>query len=202
MEKRQLHTRRLAIPDVVAVTPQRLEDERGYFYECWNQRRLASEGFHWSFAQENVAVSRRAGTIRGLHFQAPPHEQGKLVRCSRGRIFDVAVDCRRGSPWFGRWVGEELAPASGRLLFIPAGFLHGYATLEDDSEVVYQCTGPYAAAAETAVRHDDPDLAIDWPIGGRAPILSPRDARAGSFRDLVSPFNYDQPGAEHRAADE
>lgn len=175
---------------VVVLTPRRFGDDRGFFSECWNRRTLDAAGLHLpDFVQENHSLSRRAGTLRGLHFQAPPHVQGKLVRCGRGRLFDVAVDARRGSPTYGHWFGTELSFDNGRQLWVPAGFLHGLLTLEPDTEVIYKCTGHYAPEAEGAVRWDS--VGIDWPLDG-APVLSAKDAAAPPFGDFESPFDYEE----------
>ena len=134
--------------------------------------------------------SSRPWTLRGLHAQAPPHAQAKLVRCLRGRARDVAVDIRAGSPTFGRWVAQDLSADEGRQMFIPAGVLHGVLTLAPDTEVLYLCSAPYEPTAQWAVRYDDPDLGIDWGLGGAAPMLSERDAAAPFLRDLDTPFRF------------
>lgn len=133
-------------------------------------------------------MSRDRGTVRGLHFQAPPHAQGKLVRCGRGALFDVAVDIRVGSPTYGQWVGEELSYENGRQLWIPAGFLHGFMTLEPDTEIIYKCTDHYAPECDGAVAWDS--CGIDWPIDGIEPILSDKDAAAPILSDFESPFEW------------
>lgn len=170
------------------LTPRRFADARGWFSEVWNRQTLAGLGVAVDFVQDNHSFSQEPGTIRGLHFQAPPHAQAKLVRCARGRVFDVAVDIRRGSPTFGQWLGTELSAENGRQLLIPEGFLHGFATLEPACEVLYKCSEVYAPACDGAVRFDDPDLAIDWGIDVAAAILSDKDRAAPSFRDFASPF--------------
>lgn len=139
------------------------------------------------FVQDNHSLSRQAGTVRGLHYQAPPHAQGKLVRCGRGRLFDVAVDGRRGSPTFGRWFGAELSFENGRQLWIPAGFLHGFVTREPDTEVVYKCTAHYDREADGAVAWDS--LGIDWDVSN--PVLSDKDRAAPAFADWKSPFTFE-----------
>ncbi len=174
-----------ALPGVVVLTPRRFGDARGFFAETWNARRFAEAGIEADFVQDNHSLSARAGTLRGLHYQAPPHAQGKLVRCGRGALFDVAVDARRGSPTYGRWTGAELSAENGRQLWIPAGFLHGFVTLQDETEVVYKCTDYYAPEADGAVRWDS--CGIDWPLPG-APVLSDKDAAAPAFADWESPF--------------
>lgn len=179
-----------SLPGVVRLTPRRFGDHRGFFSESWNRRTLEAAGLDLpEFVQDNHSFSTAAGTIRGLHYQAPPFAQGKLVRCGRGRIFDVAVDIRRGSPTYGQWVGEELSFENGRQLWIPAGFLHGFLTLEEDSEIIYKCTAHYAPEADGAVRWDS--VGIDWPLQGLTPILSDKDAAAPALEDFHSPFTWE-----------
>ena len=178
------------LPGVLILTPRRFGDARGWFSEVWNRRTLAAQGIDIDFVQDNHSLSRAAGTVRGLHFQSPPHAQAKLVRCGRGRVFDVAVDIRRGSPTFGQWAGAELSAESGRQLLIPAGFLHGFVTREPDSELLYKCSDVYAPDCDGAVRFDDPDLGIDWGIDPAAAILSDKDRAAPLFRNFATPFVY------------
>lgn len=175
---------------VMIVTPRRFADARGWFSEVWNKAALAAAGITSDFVQDNHSQSRATGTLRGLHYQSPPHAQAKLVRCSRGRILDVAVDIRRGSPTFGHWTGIEISAEDGRQLFVPAGFLHGFVTREDDCEVLYKCSDVYAPDCDGAVRFDDPDLAIDWGIAPGAAILSDKDRAAPPFRNFATPFVY------------
>jgi dTDP-4-dehydrorhamnose 3,5-epimerase len=176
---------------VLILTPRRFSDERGFFSESWNRRSLEEAGVHLpEFVQENHSFSRQAGTLRGLHYQAPPHAQGKLVRCGRGRLFDVAVDARRGSPTYGRWFGTELSFENGRQLWVPAGFLHGLLTRDPDTEVIYKCTAHYAPEAEGEVRWDS--VGIDWGLEGE-PLLSEKDAAAVPFEAFDSPFTWDEP---------
>jgi len=173
---------------VAILTPVRHGDARGFFSESWNRRRMAEHGLDFDFVQDNHSFSERAGTVRGLHFQAPPHAQAKLVRCGRGRLFDVAVDIRRGSPSFGRWVGVELSFDNGRQLLVPEGFLHGFVTREPDTEIVYKCSDYYAPDCDGAVRFDDPDIGIDWGIDPKRAVLSDKDRAAPRLRDFESPF--------------
>ena len=175
---------RTALEGVVVITPARLGDARGFFSESWSRRALAEAGIEVDFVQDNHSLSRAGGTVRGLHYQAPPAAQAKLVRCGRGRLLDVAVDARRGSPSYGRWTAHELSFDDGRQLFVPEGFLHGFATLEPDTEVVYKCSDYYSPAHDGAVRWDS--LGIDW--GVAEPVLSDKDARAPAFADWQSPF--------------
>ncbi|MEZ5778802.1 MAG: dTDP-4-dehydrorhamnose 3,5-epimerase [Paracoccaceae bacterium] len=178
------------LPGVLVLTPRRFGDARGWFSEVWNKATLASIGIATDFVQDNHSHSRDVGTVRGLHFQSPPHAQAKLVRVGRGRVLDVAVDIRKGSPTFGQWTGVELSAENGRQLLIPAGFLHGFITRETDSEVLYKCSDVYAPDCDGAVRFDDPDLSIDWGINSAMAILSDKDRNAPLFRDFVSPFTY------------
>ena len=180
-----------SLPGVVILTPARFGDARGFFSESWSRRRLAEAGIDIDFVQDNHSVSARAGTLRGLHFQSPPHAQAKLVRCGRGALYDVAVDIRRGSATYGQWVGVELSAENGRQLLIPAGFLHGFVTRADDTEIVYKCSDYYAPDCDGAVRFDDPDLAIDWGIDAASAVLSPKDLAAERFADFQSPFVYE-----------
>ncbi|OCX66417.1 dTDP-4-dehydrorhamnose 3,5-epimerase [Thioclava sp. SK-1] len=179
-----------ALPGVVIVTPPRFGDHRGFFSESWNRKKLESEGLHLpEFVQDNHSLSREKGTVRGLHFQSPPHAQGKLVRCGRGSVFDVAVDVRRGSPTYGQWVGETLSFENGKQLWIPGGFLHGFMTLETDSELVYKCTDHYAPDCDGAVKWDS--CGIDWPIDDITPIISEKDEKAQSLSDFDTPFTFE-----------
>ncbi|MBU2957256.1 dTDP-4-dehydrorhamnose 3,5-epimerase [Paracoccus sp. 1_MG-2023] len=174
--------------DVLILTPRRHGDARGFFSESWNRETLAKAGVHLpEFVQDNHSLSTQVGTVRGLHYQSPPHAQGKLVRCGRGSLFDVAVDARRGSPTYGQWFGAELSFENGRQLWIPAGFLHGFATLQPDTEIVYKCTAHYDAASDGAVAWDS--LGIDW--GVDAPILSDKDRAAPAFADWRTPFTHE-----------
>lgn len=175
---------------VLIITPTRFGDDRGFFSESWNKDRLASHGITAEFVQDNHSLSRQVGTVRGLHFQTPPHAQGKLVRCGRGRLMDVAVDIRRGSPTYGQHVAVELSFENGRQLWIPAGFAHGFVTLVPDTEIVYKCTDYYAPDCDRALRFDDPQIAIDWGIPADAAILSAKDAAAPYLANLDNPFVY------------
>ncbi|QUS36419.1 dTDP-4-dehydrorhamnose 3,5-epimerase [Falsirhodobacter algicola] len=178
-----------ALPGVRVLTPRRFGDARGFFAETWNRQTLRQAGLDLpDFVQDNHSFSARAGTLRGLHGQAPPAAQGKLVRCGRGALFDVALDVRRGSPTYGRWTGVELSFQNGRQIWIPPGFLHGFVTLEDDTEILYKCTAPYAPETEIAVHWDS--AGIDWPLApGTRPLLSERDALAPPLAGFDSPFD-------------
>jgi dTDP-4-dehydrorhamnose 3,5-epimerase len=181
-----------ALPGVMLLVPRRFGDDRGFFAETWSRRVLAEAGIDIDFVQDNHSLSATPGTVRGLHFQSPPHAQDKLVRCGRGVLFDVAVDIRVGSPTYGKWVGYELSAENGHQLLIPRGFLHGFMTCAPDTEIVYKCSDFYAPDCDGAVRWDDPDLAIDWPHVGAMPILSAKDAAAPLMADFASPFSYEQ----------
>lgn len=181
------------IPDVLRIEPRRFADQRGYFAEVWNARKMADIGLTAAFVQDNHSYSARAGTVRGLHYQRPPNAQGKLVRVVQGAVLDVAVDVRRGSPNFGRWVAETLSAENGAMLWVPRGFLHGFITLEPDSHVLYKVDGYYAPDCDGAVRFDDPDLQIDWGMDPSDAVLSDKDAAAPAFRDFETPFVYGSP---------
>ena len=173
---------------VFLITPKRFEDERGFFSESWNQRTLVDAGLELpAFVQDNHSLSSPVGTLRGLHFQSPPHAQGKLVRCGQGALFDVAVDIRNGSPTFGEWFGVVLSAQNGRQLWIPAGFLHRFVTHSPNTEILYKCTDHYAPDCDGAVRWDS--LAIDWGVSN--PLLSAKDASANPFAQFDSPFTWD-----------
>ncbi len=173
------------------IVPKRFGDDRGWFAETWNAQTYAKLGVADTFVQDNQSLSRPIGTLRGLHFQTPPHAQAKLVRCLRGRIFDVAVDLRKGSPSFGQWIGVELTADKGEQLHIPAGFAHGFVTLEPDTEIAYKVTDYYAPTCDAGLRWDDPQIGIDWPLSGATPLLSPKDAGLPSLSAFESPFAYD-----------
>ena len=180
-----------SLPGVLILTPRRFGDDRGFFSEVWNRATLKARGLDIDFVQDNHSLSRPVGTVRGLHYQSPPHAQDKLVRCGAGVVFDVAVDARAGSPTYGKWVGVELSAENGRQLLIPKGFLHGFVTRVPDSELLYKCSDVYAPDCDGAVRFDDPDLAIDWGIDPAAAILSDKDRKAQSFAGFVSPFTWE-----------
>jgi dTDP-4-dehydrorhamnose 3,5-epimerase len=179
------------IPGVLRIVPRRFGDSRGHFSETWSARRYGEIGITVDFVQDNQSYSVETGTVRGLHYQRPPHPQGKLVRVLYGRILDVAVDVRRGSPTYGQWVAEELSAQDGAQLWVPRGFLHGFMTLEPDTVVFYKVDGQYAPDCDGAVRFDDPDLGIDWPIDTNRAVLSEKDAAAPAFRDFATPFVYE-----------
>lgn len=178
-----------ALKDVLILTPKRHGDQRGFFSESWNRRTLEEAGVYLpEFVQDNHSFSTAVNTLRGLHFQSPPHAQGKLVRCARGSLFDVAVDIRKGSPTYGKWVGVELSFENGRQLWIPPGFLHGFATRQADTEISYKCSDYYAPECDGGVRWDS--VGIDWGLTGE-PVLSGKDAIAPALADFESPFVYE-----------
>lgn len=188
----QLHP--TSLPGVVIVEPAAFADERGWFMESWNQARLDAALRALAlpaprpFVQDNHSCSQ-AGVLRGLHYQLPPHAQGKLVRVVKGTVFDVAVDIRRGSPHFGQWTGVELSAANRRQLWIPEGFAHGFLALEDDTHFLYKTTDVYARECERALRWNDAAIGIAWPLperAGRAPIVAAKDAAAPGLRDAAA----------------
>jgi dTDP-4-dehydrorhamnose 3,5-epimerase len=180
---------------VKIITPARFGDERGFFGESYNRVALAGHGIDVEFVQDNHSMSETVGTIRGLHYQAPPHAQAKLVRCGRGSLYDVVVDIRVGSPGYGKWFGVELSFENGRQLLVPEGFLHGFVTREPNTEIVYKCSDGYAPDCEGAVRFDDPAIGIDWDLSDVDAVVSDRDAGAGPLAALDNPFVYGAAGS-------
>lgn len=180
-----------SLPGVFVLTPARFGDDRGWFSEVWNAARLSAAGITADFVQDNHSFSAQVGTLRGLHYQRPPHAQDKLVRCSRGAVLDVAVDARRGSPSYGQWVAVELTAENGKQLFVPKGCLHGFVTLLPDTEVQYKCSDFYVPECDGAVRWDS--LGIDWRLSS-TPVLSAKDAVAPGFDDWASPFSFGDQG--------
>ncbi len=177
-----------AIPEVRLLTPRRFGDERGFFSEVYNRQRLLDHGIAIEFVQDNHSLSAAAGTLRGLHFQSPPFAQDKLVRVTRGRILDVAVDIRRSSPTYGRHVAVELSAENWWQLLVPVGFAHGFCTLEPHTEVLYKVSAYYSAAHDHGLAWDDPDLGIPWPVPAGGPILSDKDRTHPRLRDLPAHF--------------
>jgi dTDP-4-dehydrorhamnose 3,5-epimerase len=167
---------------VVVIEPRVFEDERGYFYESWSAQRYAELGVSAQFVQDNVSRSRR-GTLRGLHLQSPPHEQGKLVFVLEGEVFDVAVDVRVGSPTFGRSTSQTLSAQNRRQMYVPPGFAHGFCVVSEEALFAYKCTSYYAPAAEVSVLWNDPEIGIAWPID--SPVLSKKDAAGTPLRDVA-----------------
>lgn len=171
----------LAIPALVLITPRVFPDGRGYFMETFQASAFRAAGIATEFAQDNHSLST-AGVVRGLHYQAAPHTQGKLVRVAFGRIWDAAVDLRRGSPTFGKGCGVELSEENHAMLWVPPGFAHGFATLSPTAHLLYKCTAEYDPASERGLRWNDPELGLDWPVS--APLVSPRDAALPLLKDL------------------
>lgn len=179
-----------SLPGVVRIEPRRFGDARGWFSETWNAARMDEAGLAHDWVQDNHSYSAMTGTVRGLHYQAPPSAQAKLVRVVRGAVLDVAVDIRVGSPTYGQWVSELLTAEEGAQLLIPRGFLHGFVTQAPDTEVLYKVDAPYDAAADGAIRFDDPDLGVDWGIAPGDAVLSDKDAAAPRLADWESPFRW------------
>lgn len=173
------------IDGVVLITPPRFGDARGWFVEAWKDSWFRENVADVGFVQDNQSMSAQVGTIRGLHYQDAPFGQGKLVRCLRGAIFDVAVDARPGSPTFGKWVGETLTPDGGEQLWVPEGFAHGFCTLKPDTEVFYKVTNPYSKEHDRGVAFDDPEIGIDWPIDLAQATLSDKDRVQPPLRSLI-----------------
>jgi dTDP-4-dehydrorhamnose 3,5-epimerase len=178
----------LDLPQI--IVPKRYVDERGWFSETFHEQRLHASGIACRFVQDNQSISRRRGTLRGLHFQLPPAAQAKLVTVLRGRILDVAVDVRRGSPTFGEYVSTELSAESGAQVYIPIGFAHGFLTLEDDVAVMYKTSDYYSPALDSGIRWNDPDVAFPWPLQDADIITSDKDRRLPTLSEFASPFVY------------
>lgn len=181
---------RLEIPDVWLVTPTKHGDTRGFFSETFRADKFAQHGMIMTFVQDNHVRSTQRGVLRGLHFQAPPHAQGKLVRCARGSILDVAVDIRTGSPSYGRHVAAELSADNWNQLWVPPGFAHGYLTLEDDCEVIYKVTDYYAPECDRGLAWDDPALGINWGILAADVALSDKDRKQPKLAEMPPAFGY------------
>ena len=178
----------LEIPDVLVLTLGRHPDTRGYFAELYSTKAHAEVGVRDTFVQDNLSMSSKTGTIRGLHFQAPPYSQAKLIRVSRGRILDVALDIRRASPTYGRHVAVEMSSENGIQMYIPHGFAHGFCTLEPDTEVVYKVSNHYAPQAEMGILWSDPDLQINWPVSVECATVSDKDVALPLLKNLSVPF--------------
>lgn len=171
----------LKIPDVKLIYPAKFGDARGFFSETYNAQKFADAGIDAVFVQDNHSFSQNVGVLRGLHFQAPPFAQDKLVRVARGKVLDVAVDLRKKSATYGQWVAAELSAENWAQMYVPKGFAHGFLTLTPDTEVLYKVSGLYAPDHEGAIMWNDPDLAIDWPIDPADVTLSDKDTKAPSF---------------------
>jgi dTDP-4-dehydrorhamnose 3,5-epimerase len=185
-----MNIREFDIPDLKLIVPNRYSDVRGHFQETWNDRLFREKIGNVTFVQDNQSRSIKRGTLRGLHFQKPPYEQGKLVRVVRGSIFDVAVDIRKGSPTYRQHLALNIDALEGQHLWVPPGFLHGFCTLEDETEVFYKVTSYYSPSHDTGVLWNDEDLAIDWPIASDCVVLSDKDQRLPRLRDLPDFFEY------------
>jgi dTDP-4-dehydrorhamnose 3,5-epimerase len=178
---------RLEIPDIVLVKPKVFSDQRGFFLETYKYSEFFKNGIKEYFVQDNHSKSVK-NVLRGLHYQNNPKAQGKLVRCTKGRVWDVGVDIRKGSPYFGKWVGLELSEENFYMLYIPAGFAHGFCVLSDIAEVQYKCTEEYSIELDSGIRWDDPDININWPI--RDPLLSEKDLKLPFLKDAIINFDY------------
>lgn len=185
-----IELRPLELEGVLEIRPPRFEDERGFFSETWNQQRWRAVGIDADFVQDNHSLSRQAGVLRGLHYQVPPLAQAKLVRVTRGSVFDVAVDIRRGSPSYGKWVSAILSAERWNQLLIPQGFAHGFLTLEPDTEVQYRVTAPYSPEHDCAIRFDDPAIGVEWPMPVKELLLSEKDRGAPLLADADTGFGY------------
>lgn len=188
----------LEIPDVLLIKPRKFEDARGFFSETFSAPVAEKSGLPSRYVQDNLSLSKKAGTIRGLHYQTPPFAQDKIVRVIRGRILDVAVDLRQGSPHYGRHVAVELSGSTLDQLHIPAGFAHGFCTLEDDTEIFYKVSALYAPANDAGIIWDDPDIGIKWPVDVKSVILSDKDTKHPRLRDVSPVFSY--PVLERKSA--
>jgi dTDP-4-dehydrorhamnose 3,5-epimerase len=185
-----LEVRSLEIPEIKVLRADRRVDGRGYVVSTYSRQGLEDTGVTFEIEHENHCWSARAGTIRGFHYQLPPFGQPKLIRVTRGRIFDVNVDLRRGSPTFGRHVSVELDPEGWSQILVPEGFAHCYCTLTDDVEVIFKLGQAYAPSYARGLRWNDPDLGVEWPIGANEAIVLPRDLDRPRFRDLTELFPY------------
>ncbi|UUX48312.1 dTDP-4-dehydrorhamnose 3,5-epimerase [Nisaea acidiphila] len=180
----------LEITDVKIITPKKFGDHRGFFSETYNRDAFEAAGLDLAFVQDNHSFSAPKGTLRGLHFQTPPHGQDKLLRVIRGAIFDVAVDIRKGSPSYGKWVGRVISAEEWNQILVPVGFAHGFCTIEENTEVLYKVTDIYAPDCEGGLTWNDPAIGIDWPLDGD-PILSAKDEAYQPFAEFDSPFTYE-----------
>jgi dTDP-4-dehydrorhamnose 3,5-epimerase len=183
--------RRLDIPDVVAFTPKKFGDARGFFSETWSKEGFAAAGCDETWVQDNQSLSAEKHVLRGLHFQVAPFAQAKLVRVLRGAIFDVAVDLRRGSASYGKWVSAVLSAENWTQLLIPVGFAHGFLTLEPATEVFYKVSRRYAPQCDRSIRFDDPAIGVAWPLDGASPTLSDKDRKAPLLGDIADTINFD-----------
>ncbi len=177
----------LDIPEIILIEPRRFEDTRGFFMETYKYSDFLRNGIQEHFVQDNYSRSVR-GVLRGLHYQRNPHAQGKLVQCIRGKIFDVAVDIRKGSPTFMQWISTELSEENNRMFYVPPGFAHGFVVISDIADVIYKCTKEYSPEDDRGIIWNDPDIQIQWPI--QEPVLSEKDSRHPLLRDADNNFEY------------
>jgi dTDP-4-dehydrorhamnose 3,5-epimerase len=177
----------LALPEIILIEPRFFPDDRGFFMETYKSSDFSGAGMKEQFVQDNFSRSSR-GVLRGLHYQKNPNAQGKLVQCFAGKIFDVAVDIRKGSPAFGKWVAQELSEANRCMLYIPAGFAHGFIVLSESADVLYKCTKEYAPADDRGILWNDPEIGIVWPVGNA--VVSEKDARHPLLKDADINFEY------------
>lgn len=187
-----MQIRAFDIPGVRLLIPRHIGDERGYFAETFRADFFAEHIGDVAFAQDNESLSAKVGTVRGLHFQSDPHAQGKLVRCTAGALFDVAMDIRQGSPTYGQWVAETLTPANGRQLWVPPGFAHGFCSLEPNTVICYKVTDYYSAECDKGVAWDDPAIGISWPDIADPETLSPKDREQPLLADLPAYFSWSE----------
>ncbi|WP_289036188.1 dTDP-4-dehydrorhamnose 3,5-epimerase [uncultured Roseibium sp.] len=182
--------RQLGLDGVFEILPDRFGDERGFFSETYNAKAFAEVGIDLAFVQDNHSLSAQKGVLRGLHFQTPPFAQDKLVRVTRGSVFDVIVDIRRGSPTFAKWVGVEISAEKWNQVLVPKGFAHGFVTLEPDTEFLYKVTNYYSKDCDRSIRFDDPAISVEWPVDLAKVILSDKDRAAGLLADTKTGFIY------------
>jgi dTDP-4-dehydrorhamnose 3,5-epimerase len=185
-----MYCQSLDIPEVKILQPVRHEDARGFFSEVFNARQIAETGIALNIVQENLAFSKLPYTVRGIHFQTPPAEQAKLVQVISGSIYDVAVDLRKGSPWYGQFVSAELSATNGKQIYIPAGFGHGVCTLEPNTTVLYKVDAHYSPEHDSGIRWTDSESKIPWPLAGNKPLLSAKDESLLTLTEFNSPFEY------------
>jgi dTDP-4-dehydrorhamnose 3,5-epimerase len=185
-----MNFRQLSIPDILLIEPKVFTDPRGYFMETYKESVFAEHGINHQFVQDNMSSSTR-GTLRGLHYQLDPHAQGKLVRVLKGVVFDVAVDIRKGSPWFGQWVGVELSADNKLSMWIPPGFAHGFCVISETAEFAYKVTDIYAPQAERGIIWNDKDIGVEWPLTKDELILSPKDEQNPSLKAAEFNFIYE-----------
>lgn len=186
-----INAHELELPGVFEITPQRFQDERGFFSETFNAQTFAQIGISAEWVQDNHSLSTERGVLRGLHYQLPPYAQDKLVRVTQGRAYDVVVDIRRQSETFGQWAALELSAEKWNQLYVPKGFAHGYLTLEPDTEVLYKISNVYSPDHERSISFEDHDIAIDWPLGDLEPLLSEKDKTAGLLQSAELPDNWE-----------